>query len=482
VNEPIPVPTTLNAEIPEPIQKVILKSMAKNPEERYRTANTMANELRAAIRMSNMEMGAAVPTALLQDKPTPPPLRTVPSATPSGLAETMLPATSAPAGAEMTRVAASNLIDQTNVAAPPALLKKRSRVPFIIAGIVLLFIIGAIAGGIVLANRGNGDPTPTSLPVALEAATDTPEPPTEAAATATMSEETAAQETVDIGATAAAAVAIALTNQPTDTPLPTPSVGPSSTPTPDVTATFLASCDIEVELDNFYTFQNENAQSAPVNSDFQMNWVITNSGTCPVPADASWTYVEGEEFDQVGPVALTEELAPGEETTITSPFSAPSQPGTYESTWQLVDAEGNPLGSPQSFEIFVYEPVTPTPTVPTPTPTPMVTATPTAPLSFNISTPYNCEYDSADWVCQITIFVNGGVGPYTVTVTGTDPPATYNGAGPSFTHTIRSRRCFNWNQGITVQDNTTGESVNQGYSLNPDDYFTGGCSETDPPG
>ncbi|MFZ0547702.1 MAG: protein kinase [Candidatus Promineifilaceae bacterium] len=476
VNEPIPEPTRFDVTLPEAIHKVILKAMAKNPEERYQTANALANDLRAAVRVSDMETGVVIPSDLLKDKPTPPPMRTVPSATPSGIAATILPSASAtPAGAELTRVGSANLIDQTDIASPPAPPKKRSRVPLVIGGVVLLFLIAAVAvGGIVLASRGKGEETPTSQPVVV-AATDTPEA-TEAVATAAESEEATPQSTVDIGATAAAVVAQALTAAPTDTPLPTPTIAPTFTPTPNLTATFIASCEVAVDVVKVYTYQNENVKAAPVGSNFPVSWVLHNSGDCPIAADNSWEYVEGETFEQDAPIALTDILEPGDEVTLKSTFAAPDQPGDYESTWQLVDADGNPLGSPFTFEITIYIPATPTPVLPTLTPTPEVSATPTAAaeaLDFNYSVS-NCEYTGIEWRCQMTINVYGGTPPYTVFVFDEDQPAEYRGTGP-FTHFIHARRCSPWNHEIRAQDEGGG-NVSQGTYLVPDNYFPGGCT------
>jgi hypothetical protein len=174
-------------------------------------------------------------------------------------------------------------------------------------------------------------------------------------------------------------------------------------------------------------------------------------------------------------------LAPGDELTITSPFTAPGQPGQYESTWQLEDVDGNVLGTPITFEIGIYVPTTPTPTVPTPTPTPAVTPTPVETLNFNVSV-FDCIYVGSDWRCQMSINVHGGVGPYTVFVFDAAPPVEYRGPGPSFTHFIQSRRCFAWNHEIRVQDDGTGNAMSQNFFLDPDSYFENGCSETDPPG
>ncbi len=478
VNEPIPEPASLDVDIPDAIHQVILKAMAKNPEERYQTANALANDLRAAVRVSNLGAAAAIPASLLRDKPTPPPMKTAQSPTPSGLAPTMLPAQPTQVGAGETRISSANLVDQTSVAAPPAPPKKRSRTPFFIIGVIVLLVLGAIGGSMVLANRGNENATPTNSAVVADE-TDTPEPTeTEESPTSTVEERTPLP-TADIGATAAAAVAQALTAQPSDTPLPSPTIASTSTPTPDMTATALASCEVDVELVNVYTFGNPNFQSAPVGTNFTINWVVENNGTCPIAPDLFWAYVDGEEFGQDGPVEVAEEILPGEEATISTSLTAPLQPRTYESTWQLTDAEGELLGSPQSFEILVYVPETPTPVLPTQTPTPAVTATPSSPLSFSISV-FNCSYAGTEWVCTLSVNVSGGVGPYTVSITDADPPSTYSGAGPSFSHTIQSRRCFNWNQSITVQD-SLGDSVTQGFSIDPDNYFEGGCLDSDPP-
>lgn len=295
VNEPIPEPTALNAEIPQAIHQVILKSMAKNPEERYQTANAMANDLRAAIRTSNLTMGAHIPADLLRERPTPPPMKTMPASS-GGMAETIMPGSATPAGAEATRLRPAGMIDQTDIAAPPAPPKKRSRLPFIIGGLVLLFVLGAVVVGMVLSNGANGGETPTAQSVAGNVATDTPGSPTEPPPT---EEEAAPQVTVDIAGTADAAanaaVSNALTaqaeNRPTDTPLPPPTLASSSTPTPDATATFLASCETEIELVNFYAYQNQTVQAAPVDANFPMNWVIENTGSCPIPAGSAWTYV-----------------------------------------------------------------------------------------------------------------------------------------------------------------------------------------------
>jgi hypothetical protein len=190
-----------------------------------------------------------------------------------------------------------------------------------------------------------------------------------------------------------------------------------------------------------------------------------------------WVYVEGEDFGEDGPVALNEALLSGEEVTVSSTFSAPAQPGSYESTWQLVDADGEPVGSAFSFEIAVYVSASPTPVPPTPTvgPTATPTVLATTELDFNFSVS-GCEYLGDEWRCQVTFNPFGGVGPYTLWVFDAAQPAEYRGNGP-FNHFVQARRCFPWINNVRLQDDGTGQSFSRDVFISPDSYFPGGCTE-----
>jgi len=48
INAPLPLPHNLNPALPEPIERVILKSLAKNPDDRFQTAQAMVEALNAA--------------------------------------------------------------------------------------------------------------------------------------------------------------------------------------------------------------------------------------------------------------------------------------------------------------------------------------------------------------------------------------------------------------------------------------------------
>lgn len=479
VNEPIPQPTEFNESCPDEIQAVVVKAMAKDPKERYQSAKDMMVDLRDAASSSNLEIASAAVFAAVRDRPTPVPEAKAEATRVSPPEATVVAplreATPPPAGA--TRVASPGAISETEIAgpgpaaAPPTIVappkevepeKKKSRL-WIVGLVLLLLVLAAGVGGvfIVFAGRGSATPTPEEAIVAV-LPTDTVEP------TATPEEEEIVP-TADNVSTAVALIAATLTAQPTATTEPTSTAKPTVTSTPDATATFLAGCEEDVELVNSYTFQNQNNSSSPTGIDFTMNWVIRNSGTCPLPSGLDLVFDSGHEFEGTGPVKMDQALDPGDETTLSTTLSAPDSPGRYDSSWQLLDEDGNLIGSALDFEILVYVPQTPTPRA---TNTPVATPTPSEPFRFDASAG-NCVYDDADWKCDLYVNVYGGIGPYTVLISDKVPPSQYKGAGP-FTHTILSRRCNPWVNKITVRD-SAGQELSTDRYFDPNQLFQGGC-------
>lgn len=452
VNSPTPEPSSLIPDIPWGLQEVIMKAMAKAPEERFSSAGEMAAALRAVdlSATSSRPAAAVVPPAPSMDHPTP------------AKTEVMVPATA-------TAVAPSPT-------PAPTAAKKRPAWLFPVIGVVLLL---AIVGGVLAANGAfSSDPTPTRA--AVVAAVDTEEP------TATNTPEPINTEAPDIAATNLAQALIDLTADASATDTPPPSRTPRSTvtatATENATAQFLLNCEPGVTL---VSAARSGFLSNAITTQFSFTaaWVLRNSGTCPWPTELTWEYVEGETFDYEGdPIPLEQSVPPGEEITLTAVMRGPNTPGTYKSTWQLVDEAGHVFGEPVTFEFRAFLPATNTPV-----PTPTSAATPTAPtvggkVAWTPGLISNCEYIGDDWRCQLTIqpYIEGSdqVGEYTVFVF--DLPGgqatTYRGPGP-FYHFVIARRCSAYNQSLRIIDDVTGTELTANVYVDPNVYFPGGCTE-----
>lgn len=461
VNDPIPSPQQLNATIPPLIEEVILQALAKNPDDRYPSVHEFGRALRYAVKHSTMDTG--VPQALLQDKPTPLPLKT---AGPTNLAQ--------PAGTIISPPAPATVVAEPPVPAPKT---EKTAVNWVWGAIaLLLLVIVVFGGGMMFSGALSGEPTPTSTPVNVVASslesTDTPTPPA-----------TEEEPTPDILATARAETMALLTGAaPTPTNTAAPTAPPTATAvasvTPDLTKQFLDNCTIEVTLDKFFTY-NRNSTAAAVSENFPATWVLENSGSCSWPAGLQFTYLEGEKLSAPAFLELESGVAAGGQITLTTQLKAPAGINAFYITWQLETAAGEPFGNSVEFELRTFARATPTPVATlTPTPSP-ITATPTV-GAVNLGfawTVTNCEYpgNGPDWRCTLNITPGGGAGDtYTVFVFDTDPPARYFGTGTQ-RHFIQARRCAAWVHEVRVQDEVSGQAMSQNLYIDPNVYtFPGG--------
>jgi serine/threonine protein kinase len=191
VNEPLPSPRRVNAMIPESVEKVVFRALAKNPDERYQSAREFGEALRAAT------VGFTEKDTMPLPAPTPAPARVEAAYPPTK--ETLAPPTqrSAP-----TR--------------PMPAERERSRVPLIagaaVVGVVALVIVVAL----LMSGGDDGKvATATGAPVTEAAVVATPTS-SPAAATLTPSPQPTLTEPVS-----------SATPAPTAPPPPTPSTPPT---------------------------------------------------------------------------------------------------------------------------------------------------------------------------------------------------------------------------------------------------------------
>ncbi len=67
LHEPLPLPRDFDASISEPVQAVIIKALAKKPEDRYQTANELADAFRKALQFSAHKMEASTLVTLIRE-------------------------------------------------------------------------------------------------------------------------------------------------------------------------------------------------------------------------------------------------------------------------------------------------------------------------------------------------------------------------------------------------------------------------------
>ncbi len=456
VTEPLPPPITFNPDIPAGIQDVILRVTAKDPQQRYQTGYEFAQALRQALYDEGGELLAELPPELLRDEPAAAMstlaaqtrvTANVPYGGNMGRAASLLEATM-PAEATVVRPRAPQPAAAQQAAAQPAAAQpgRVHRFRWLAWGFVgiLAIVLAAVAGAYAVSWR---TPEPTPVLVAAPPATDTPAPTDTA---------TPAAPTPDFAGTAVAAIALTETAMPTVTPAaptatPTPSPTPTQTTTPDLTATHIANCVFDLELVNYYTYDNPAARSAPTGLRFPLKFELRNSGTCAWPAGWQLTVQDGSAFRRDDPLVLEEPVPPSSPVTLSVSLVAPADAGNYDTIWQLRRNTGEPVGAPIDVSLRIYVAATATPAV---TPAPSLTPSPTIESVSDIgfSVIFNwCEYAGEEWRCEVVIAPFGGAGaPYTIWVFDADQPARYFG-GNQF-HIISARRCAPWIHEIRVQD------------------------------
>ncbi len=366
ISEPPPSPRALRPDLPEMVEQVLVRALAKDPAQRYQEVTGFVTDLQRV---------AAGETIML------------PPVSEAEVESSLTRNISRSLTQEQTPVPSST---PTPIPAPVSRQRRWRRWGVLaLLGIVFLLLLGT-AG--LLASRDRLGSFLGSLGF-LPTAGGTP--------------------TLNIAATEMAETVAALqatVGAPTQTPVPTltPTQTPTPTPTPDLTATAIAACLFDVEV----------VSDRPVwpavlrpGQRFVKRWEVENAGTCAWPESIQLVLVSGDELEVVVEPEI-ESLAPGETAEIQITLRAPADYDTYSSAWQLQDGAGNPIGGDLQVTYRVGPTATPRPTVmPTGTLTPTLTPdglTPTPVERLSMSVPSLNECNSSKTKGQIGWAFGGG--------------------------------------------------------------------------
>lgn len=423
VNEPLPPPSSINPEMPEGLERVIYKALAKSPDERYQSVEDMALHLDDLDAASTL----VIPTSALAGHPAA-----------AGMAS----------GATLPANAAAPARAGTPGSAQP---RRRSGLWFAIIG-VLLASLGVVGGAyatfsglfpIAISQLGGNAEEVSPIDETPNPYTPTPD-----------QQATLLQATIDsLAATSAAAF-----------------TGASPTPAPDLTATAIV-CDFDYEL---VDQSPDDAAIWPDNAGFTKRITIINDSRCSWDDDTRLVFFSGNQLSGPDIIEFNRILDPGEQYTIELLLRTPDYiPGSgereVESTWRIEFPDGTPVGSPFTFRMLLYD--RDTEAAPETTPTPTATPERAAPLVFTSEQwePLTCGTNPSNaglYVCNVQLNFTGGQGPYEIIIS---PTVRYTCDAPPCYVEFGGPRCDGVPWGATIED-SRGQSATSDFWFSPEVY------------
>lgn len=372
LNEETPRPMHLNPDLPREVEKIILKAMAKEPDDRFNTAQDMAEHIEQVLNDEGLFSGQRPAiTALASSEFNTTPIEPIRAVQPT------------PAPAD----------DTTPL--PAVQPGGMSRVSWILLGIIAAIVLGGLWG----ANNG-------VFSIAL-LATETPTPTETGTPTPSLTPTTTPTETPTLTATPTLTLTLTTTPShtptstltetptatPTETETPTATSTPSATatatdtptatltPTTDITATLIqatllansmtatvGACNYDYAIiqpdqedDQFQYYAAYSASTDPVyiktETQFEMEITLLNTGDCAWERNTSLTWLEGESFNAGPRIFIRNRVEVGEEVTISFSGTTPQRGrgGPRTGTWELRTPGQLPVGEPLVISIFAFD-------------------------------------------------------------------------------------------------------------------------------
>jgi hypothetical protein len=417
INDPLPIPRALKPDLPEDVERVILKALAKSPADRYQHVTEMTDDLRRA---TGAAAGASPP-----DAAKPGSVIKMSGATIVGRvgAATPKPGTPAPAStvagsgaaATLARPAAGTVVGSRPQEAPapvaqPALARGRPRwiIPVIVVAVLALG-----GGGVFLAANSSGAPSPT----------------------------------------------------PTMTLMPTQTIVP--------TATEFSSPDGVFKSDNV------EIRSGPAAGSQQLGRVGLSAGKFQVlvrSSDSKWLKIEfvdhttgwvpaeavdldGVRLDDIPQAPTVSTLTPTPTSTLI-PTDTPTSTPIPTNTATPVPTKPTATRAPAT----ATRPPAPT-RLPAPTATLTSNVIPLT-LGFEVASYDPLQAGNRNWTATVRLFASGGDGKYHYYMQNPDTGNWDERVGPDAYFIIRWQRCKIWLGEMRAIDES-GHSFSQSYSINP---------------
>lgn len=186
ISEPLPLPSRINPDIPEPVERIVLKAMSKSPDDRYQTAGEMARALRDAVGLSPDDNLRMMPLATVASAPKVDEIEH-----PTGPISTMRH--TAAAGATTAQAGQSTVYSKTDAGATTVMAPKKGLpiLPIAIGGIVIILILLGLIAFLLFSSGGKSSATATAVALA-QAQTEAENATATAAAAAAETERNAA--------------------------------------------------------------------------------------------------------------------------------------------------------------------------------------------------------------------------------------------------------------------------------------------------